>query len=91
MIEICVKIIFGDYTIDWQEQEYHEERISSFKWAFKKAIEGYGSQAIRPLTVDCEYYPAKQKFKIVGFTTEHQIRIERQLDMNPNFVREYLK
>lgn len=91
MIEVTIKYIFGDYMIPWEEQEYHDERVSSFKWGLKKIIESYNAQTIRPLIVDCEYYPAIQKFKIVNFTQEHQVRIEYILKMNSKFVKEYLK
>lgn len=91
MIEVTVKFIYGDYMIDWQEQEYHDERVSNFKWAFETIIKAYNESTIIPLTIDCEYYPATQKFKIVNFTKVHRVRIDRQLSMNPQFVREYLK
>lgn len=90
MIEIEVKTVYGDYEIPYQEQEYHDMRVDYFKGQLYTLLKNYPQQIIRRLIVDCEYYPAKRKFKITSVTREHKTRLDYTLNTNPQFVREFL-
>lgn len=90
MIDVAVKIVYNDYSIPWQEQEYHEERIDTFKFQFAWNFKNQGFQMSTILVVECEYYPENRKFKIISFSKNYRRSVDRTLEMSKEFVKEYL-
>lgn len=90
MIHIDVNIVFGDYEIPHQDQEYHEHIIKAFKGNLHSIVKAYPQQITTPIAIECEYYPQKRKFKITSIGRAHKTRLDYTLGMNDKFVKQYL-
>lgn len=89
MINIHVKVIYGDHEIPWQDQEYHDGRIDAFKfkatWILKQARSYYSVE------IEAAYYPQNRKFKITNIEPEKEkFRVEKLLSEDTQFRKEYL-
>jgi hypothetical protein len=90
MIDVDVKIVYGDYMLSDDEQEWHDERVSTFKWQLADIIKSLRIDMSVRLVIDCEYYPETRKFKIKSSTSNYTVYVQRAQDLNPKFVKEYL-
>lgn len=91
MINVEVKVVYGDFMIPENEQEYHDNRIDNFKWEFADIIKNLRIDMSVRLIIKCEYSPETRKFIILSSTKNYTVYVQRAQDLNSKFVKEYIK
>lgn len=60
-IDITIK---GDQSWEWQEQEWHEDYISTFKYQFTSWLNKCNVHSVRVVAINITYLPELRKFRI---------------------------
>lgn len=86
-MHIHVKIVYGDYQIHHEEQEYHDKRIGSFKWKLENYFEDYNYWIKSDLFFN--YYPETRKFALAKNDPVILRSFNNALRLQDEFKREY--
>lgn len=89
-MNIGVKTVYGDYEVPDNEVEFHDWRIDVFKRTLPDLFLQQGFHVTTTPVIEAEYYPEKRKFKIIKMSRGYRSSIKRTLDVNPEFVRQYI-